>query len=66
MGDYTIRRILMKHGKRLTLKQKELIQEIGLNPNNWLAVKNLPDKLVLVHREKGTLTEVGVCDAQVS
>ena len=54
----------MKHGKRLTRKQKELLQDIGLNPNNWLKVKNLPDKLVLVHREKGTMTEVGVYDGQ--
>lgn len=54
----------MKHGKRLTLKQKELIQGIGLNPNNWLVVKNLSNKLVLVHREKGTMTEVGVYDGQ--
>lgn len=48
----------MKHGKRLTLKQKEILQTVGLNPNNWLVVKNLPDKLVLVHRVKGTVTEI--------
>lgn len=54
----------MKHGKRLTLKQKELLQNIGLNPSNWLIVKNLSNKLVLVHREKGTLAEVGVYDGQ--
>lgn len=54
----------MKHGKRLTRKQKELIQDAGLNPANWLIIKNLPDKLVLVHRNKGTLVEVEVFDGQ--
>ncbi len=48
----------MKHGRKLTLKQKELIQGLGLNPNNWLFIKNIPDKLVLVHREKGTISEI--------
>ncbi|NLE26506.1 MAG: hypothetical protein GX625_14405 [Clostridiaceae bacterium] len=48
----------MKHGRNLTLKQKEILQTVGLNPSNWLLVKNPPDKLVLVHREKGTLTEI--------
>lgn len=54
----------MKHGKRLTRKQKELIQDLGLNPNNWLLVKNLPDKLVLVHREKGTISEIKMYEGQ--
>lgn len=48
----------MKHGRKLTLKQKGLLQKAGLNPNNWLVVKNLPDKLVLLHKDKGTMTEM--------
>jgi hypothetical protein len=54
----------MKRGKKLTRKQREIIQDAGLNPCNWLLVKNLPDKLVLVHKEKGTLAEIKVFDGQ--
>lgn len=44
----------MKHGRKPTLNQKLLIKEAGLNPDNWLIVKNLPDKLNIVHRETGS------------
>lgn len=54
----------MKHGRKLTRKQKELIQELGLNPNNWLLIKNLPDKLVLKHRDKGTISEIELYEGQ--
>lgn len=43
----------MKNGKRPTLNQKILIREAGLNPRNWLIVKNLPDRVHIVHRETG-------------
>jgi hypothetical protein len=39
----------MKHGKRLTVKQKELLKELGINPNKYLRVKNLPNELHFVH-----------------
>ncbi len=48
----------MKHGRRLTRKQKEIVQTAGHNPHDWLLVKNLPDKLVLVHRTNGIKQEV--------
>jgi len=54
----------MKHGKNLTRQQRKLVQSRGLNPDNWLVVKNLPDKLVLVHREKKTIIEVEVRDGR--
>lgn len=41
----------MKNGKRPTRAQKMLIKEAGLNPNNWLVVKNLHDQMHIVHRE---------------
>lgn len=43
----------MKHGRRPTRTQKMVIKAAGLNPNNWLIVKNLSDRMHLVHRETG-------------
>ncbi len=43
----------MKHGKRLTRSQKELLSRHRLNPDNWLCVKNTPEQLVLVHVHTG-------------
>ncbi|GED03691.1 DUF6906 family protein [Bacillus atrophaeus] len=47
----------MKHGKRPTRAQKQIIQQNGLNPNNWLVAKNLQHerRLILVHRNTGTV-----------
>lgn len=44
----------MKAGKRPTRRQKDAIQWAGLNPNNWLVFKNLPDEIHIVHRQTGT------------
>ena len=40
----------MKHGKKPTLAQKQLLRCLGLNPDNWLVLKNFPDKLEIIHR----------------
>lgn len=40
----------MKNGKVPTLGQKKLIKAHGLKPENWLVVKNLEDRLVIVSR----------------
>lgn len=40
----------MKNGKRPSKKQKIAIQEVKLNPDNWLVVKSLADELHIVHR----------------
>lgn len=40
----------MKHGKRLSRDQKQLLAKWGLNPADWLAVKNTSEELVIVHR----------------
>ncbi|MDQ0228442.1 DUF6906 family protein [Metabacillus niabensis] len=47
----------MKQGKRPTRNQKMLIKQVGLNPNNWLIVKNLQHEheLHIAHRETGRL-----------
>jgi len=43
----------MKHGKKPTRKQREIIKKVRLNPDNWLTVKNLPNVLHIMHRESG-------------
>lgn len=43
----------MKHGKNPTRKQKIHIKKAGLNPNNWLVVKNIAGQLHLINRETG-------------
>lgn len=43
----------MKHGKRPTRAQKITIKAIGLNPENWLVVKNCGEGLEVVHRHSG-------------
>ena len=40
----------MKHGKNPSVRQKKFLKSKGLNPDNWLVVKNLPDRLEVVHR----------------
>lgn len=40
----------MKHGKRPTVRQKKLMAEKRLNPDNWLIVKDTPTEMHVVHR----------------
>jgi len=40
----------MKHGKAPTRRQKELIRSWGINPDNWLVVKDTPVEMVITHR----------------
>lgn len=40
----------MKHGKLPTKKQKIIIRSHGLNPDNWLVVKDLLDTIEVVNR----------------
>lgn len=53
----------MKHGIKPTVAQKKLIashkhKSTYLNPNNWLVIKNLPNKLVIKHRERYTILTI--------
>ena len=43
----------MKHEKKLQQWMKELLEAKGLNPVNWLYVKNTLEELVIVHRHSG-------------
>ena len=40
----------MKHGKRPTKNQSIFIKDHGLNPEDWLVVKDRPEQMELVHR----------------
>lgn len=48
----------MKNGKKPTYNQRKIIQEAGLDPHDWLVVKDTSEAMVLVHRhnEKTTNT----------
>lgn len=43
----------MKHGKRPTRRQKQLLEKRKLAPTDWLVTKNLPDRLHVEHRVTG-------------
>ena len=44
---------ILKHGKRPTRAQKIRIKSFGLNPENWLVVKDCKDCFEVVHRVSG-------------
>lgn len=43
----------MKHGKRPTKAQKIKLAKLGLNPDNWLIVKDCRDCFQVVNRDSG-------------
>ncbi|MBC2030621.1 hypothetical protein HB838_14325 [Listeria seeligeri] len=45
----------MKKGKKLTRNQAEMIKATGFDPEKWLVVKNLHDRMEIVHRETGNI-----------
>lgn len=40
----------MKHGKKPTLAQRKLMQKWKLDASMWLVVKDMPDRMEIVHR----------------
>jgi len=48
----------VKHGKAPTVAQKKLLKKWRLNPENWLVVKNQPERMVIVHRFSNQLREI--------
>lgn len=40
----------MKHGKKPTVAQRELMSRWHLNWQNWLVVKDTPGEMVICHR----------------
>ena len=45
----------MKHGKKPTVRQKKMLKEYGLNFENWLIIKDTPDRMEIVHRHTDRL-----------
>lgn len=43
----------MKHGKKLTRKEKEYFASCNLNPNNWLRVKETKEQVEYVNKISG-------------
>ena len=41
----------MKQPKKLTLKQKQIIRNKGMNPKEWMVRKQEEGVLVLIHKE---------------
>lgn len=45
----------MKNGKNPTREQKKRISEMGLNPDNWLVVKDTPNFMQILNRDTGNV-----------
>lgn len=45
----------MKHGRKLTVKMKEFLQERGIKAKQYLQVKNMPNELHFVHIKSGRI-----------
>ena len=48
----------MKHGKKPTVAQRKLIAGRGLDSAVWLVVKDMPDRMELVHRYSDRTTRI--------
>lgn len=48
----------MKHGKKPTVAQCNLIRQWNLDPISWLVVKDTPTEMVLVHRHSDSTIKV--------
>lgn len=48
----------MKHGKRPTREQMKLLQQRKLKPEDWLVVKDTPERMELVHRYSDKTTRI--------
>lgn len=45
----------MKHGKKLTRKEKEYFASCNLNPNNWLRFKETKEQVEYINKITGSL-----------
>lgn len=45
-------------GKKPTRQQKKIIEKAGLNPYEWLVLKNPTNALVIQHKEKAIIETV--------
>jgi len=56
---------ILKNGKKPTVAQCEIIKNhkrpgVPMNPKNWLVVKNLPNKMVIRHRDTLVVHEISI------
>lgn len=40
----------MKHGKKPTVRQCKVLERWGLNPSEWLVIKDTPTEILVQHR----------------
>lgn len=45
-------------GRKPTREQKKILEKKGLNPYDWLVLKNPTDSLVVQHKEKGSIETI--------
>jgi len=48
----------MKHGKRPTVAQRQLMALNRLNSDNWLVVKDTPRSMTIIHRQSLRTREI--------
>ncbi|WP_286154639.1 DUF6906 family protein [Thomasclavelia cocleata] len=48
----------MKHGKKLTVAMKKLINKNGLNPNDYWFIKNTCNQLVIIHKKTNKIIKI--------
>jgi hypothetical protein len=52
----------MKHGKKLQRWMKKLLESKGLNPENWLYIKNTSKELVVQKRNTERIRAISLVD----
>lgn len=50
----------MKNPKNPTLKQKQRLKSLGLIPQNWLILRDVPAHFEVIHRISGKRRRLGV------
>lgn len=48
----------MKNGKKLTVSQRQYLQSLGLEPNEWLLSKKTKVEWVLIERISGNVRAI--------
>jgi len=48
----------MKHGKKLTLRQKQILTDLGLEPSDFLRVKMSADDFTIVNINTGKTQDI--------
>jgi hypothetical protein len=48
----------VKHGKKPTREQRKLLEKWKLDPAVWLVIKDVPDRMELVHRQSDKTKKV--------